>query len=46
MEDGYLNEKQRSGQNIDLDHVTQKYRQWTKLLMQISYWEEYLDGRH
>lgn len=42
MTDGYMHEKQRNHQKINLAEIMQNYRQWSSMLKQISYKEEYL----
>ena len=42
LADGYLHERQKTGQPIDLEDVMAKYRFWSNLLQKTSYKEEYL----
>lgn len=40
--DGYLHERQRFGQPIDLEGLMSKYKTWTEIYKKIAYKEEYL----
>lgn len=42
MAEGYLQERHRTGADVDLDEIMEKYRQWSAYLRRISYKEEYL----
>ena len=40
--DGYMHERQRAGQMIQMDELMEKYKLWSAYLKRISYKEEYL----
>jgi AcrR family transcriptional regulator len=40
--EGYLHERQRTGGNIEIGDIMEKYRHWTAYFRRISYKEEYL----
>ena len=42
MADGYIHEKQRYGQEINLDDILDKFKLWSDYLKKVSYKEEYL----
>ncbi len=42
MVEGYLNERQRTGGNVEIDDIMEKYRHWSAYFRRISYKEEYL----
>lgn len=42
MVEGYLNERQRTGENIDIDDIMEKFRHWSAYFRRISYKEAYL----
>ena len=43
MTDGYLHEKRRGGEPIDLDEMMEDYHIWARMFKQLAYREEYLD---
>jgi len=42
MVDGYMHERQRTGENIELDDIMEKFRLWSAYFKRMSYKEEYL----
>jgi TetR/AcrR family transcriptional regulator len=42
LSDGYLHERQRRGQPVDMEDLMAKYRKWTDIFKKIAYKEEYL----
>ncbi len=43
--DGYMHERQRNGQKIELEEFMEKFRFWEDIFKKISYKEEYLNER-
>jgi TetR/AcrR family transcriptional regulator len=42
MVEGYLHERQRSGESVALDEIMEKFRHWSAYFKRMSYKEEYL----